>query len=391
MMKKVIFAFLFALGISTATSAQNNAVGETRPLKVAIFAPLYLDSAFNNNSYKYGKTFAKFTQPGFDFVQGAIVALDSLSLPKGSVEAYIYDSKSETESVPWLINNNKLDSVDLIIGSVKDLELSKLSAFSKEMNIPFISATSPNDGGTVANPFFVMLNASLRGHCESIHSFLVQNHGTDKIYLCRKFGAQEDKIEQYFKTINEADGNPLLNIEYINFENDFASLKNKLDSNRSSVIIGASLNEDFANNLTKAIYQIKDDYPLELIGMPNWETFEDLKKSSVKDLPIIYTNAYYNTKGDFNSRKIQAAYNKKFNGNPTEMVFKGYEVVYTFVKLLSRYKNDFNSHLNESALKMYSEFNFKPVYLRKGTNMPDYFENKHLFLLKILNGKVSKF
>ncbi len=388
----IVFACFFAIANANAqveTTTENNV---TKQFRIAIFAPLYLDSAFDGNEYKFKNSFPKFSQPGLDFVQGAIIALDSLNLPIGSVEAHIYDSKSETESLQYLIANGDLDEINLIIGSVKDAELTRLSAFAKQKNIPFISATSPNDGGNVANPFFIMLNATLLGHCESIHSFLLQNHGTDKIYLCRKQGMQEDKIAQYLKSINEEDGSALLNIETIDIVgDDFSPLENRLDSNRSSIVIAGSLNEDFAKGITKQLYGMKDTYPLELIGMPNWESFETLRGSDYKNFPIIYTTSYNNLKTDANSKKILNAYAKKFTVNPVDMVYKGFEAVNTFVRLVTKYNIDFTSHLNDAAFKSYSEFNFKPVFLKKGTNFPDFFENKHLFLMKILNGKVTRF
>jgi ABC-type branched-subunit amino acid transport system substrate-binding protein len=396
MTKKIIyilFTCFFAVANATAqVEATATTKNTEKQFHVAIFAPLFLDSAFDGNDYKFKNSFPSFTQAGFDFVQGAMIALDSLPMPKESVQAEIYDSKSEEQSIQWLIANNKLDEIDLIIGSVKDAELTKLSAFAKQKNIPFISATSPNDGGNTANPFFIMLNASLLGHCESIHSFLLQNHGTDKIYLCRKPGTQEDKIVQYFKSINEEEGKALLNIETIDFDgDDFSALESRLDSNRSSIVIGGSLNESFAKDLSKKLYSMKDTYPIELIGMPNWESFSDFKKSNYKDFPIMYTTSYNNPKSDANSKKVLNAYAKKFKVNPPDMVYKGYEAVYTFVKLVTKYNIDFTSHLNDPAFKSYSEFNFKPVFLKKGTNFPDYFENKHLFLMKLLNGKVTRF
>ena len=88
-----------------------------------------------------------------------------------------------------------------------------LADFALQKNIPFISATYPNDAGITGNPFLVIMNSTLKAHCDAIYSYILQNHGTDKIYLCRKKGAQEDMVASYFKQMNEQDGKPLLPIE----------------------------------------------------------------------------------------------------------------------------------------------------------------------------------
>jgi ABC-type branched-subunit amino acid transport system substrate-binding protein len=386
-MKKVI-PLIALLHMCFNTQAQE-ITAAVKTYHVAIFSPLYLDSAFNGSMYKYGKGFPKFVQPGLDFVQGAQIALDSLPLPKGTIQANIYDTKAQLQNIAWLVANHKLDSVDLIIGSVKDADLTKLAAFAKQKNIPFVSATSPNDGGVSGNPFYIMVNGTLRAHCESIFGSLLQNHTTEKIFLCRKKGGQEDKIADYFKSINDADGKPLLNIETINFEEDFSVLKNKLDSNVKSIIIGGSLNEDFGTGLVNAAFDIREIYPLEIIGMPNWDAFEELRKSKLKDFGIKYTASYYNAKADMYSKKVQSVYSKKYKGSATDMSYKGFEAVYFFSRLLHKYPDDFMSHLNEPQFKVFTEYNFKPVNL-KNTNLPDYFENKHLYFMKILNGKVVR-
>jgi hypothetical protein len=388
MIKKITIAVLVLCAtMKSFAQPMSNAL---KTYRVGIFSPLFLDSVFSDNGYKYGKNFPKFTQQGLDFVQGAQIALDSMPLPNGNIRATIYDSKAEQQTVSWLIENHKLDSLDLVIGAVKDAEFLQLAAFAKQKNIPFISATLPNDGGVTSNPFLVIVNSTLRAHCENIYSYLLQNHGTDNIILCRKKGSQEDKIAEYFRSINQPDGKPLLNIKTINIDGDFSVLKAKLDSTKKNVIIGASLNEDFANELVSTAYGLKKSYPSEIIGMPNWDAFADLKKTTYKDFPVLYTTPYINTKSDSYSKRIQACYLKKYKGIPSDMTYKGFEAVFVFARLITRYPDDFMSHLNDYSYKVFSEYNFKPVFVNKKSGMPDYFENKHLYFMRIMNGKVTK-
>ena len=363
------------------------------PLKtyrVGIFSALYLDSVFSNDEYNYGKKFPKFTQQGLDFVQGAEIALDSMPLPNGNIIATVFDAKANVNDIPWLITNHKLDSLDLLIGSVKDVDFINLAKFAKQKNIPFISSTYPNDGGIVDNPFLVIVNPTLRAHCETIYSYLLQSHGTDKIILCRKKGSQEDKIADYFKMINGSDGKPLLNIQTINFEEDFNKLVSSLDSNRKTVIIGGSLNETFSNGLVNAAYKLKETYPLEVVGMPNWDGFSFLKKTSFKEFPVYYTTAFINNKSNLYTKQITQVYSKKYKGVPSDMAYKGYESVYIFARLVTRYPDDFMSHLNEYSYKVFNDYNFKAVYVNKKKKIPDYFENKRLYFMKMYNGKSSK-
>jgi hypothetical protein len=144
------------------------------------------------------------------------------------------------------------------------------------------------------------------------------------------------------------------------------------------------------HELVSTAYGLKKSYPSEIIGMPNWDAFADLKKVSYKDFPVLYTTPYINTKSDNYSKRIQACYLKKYKGIPSDMTYKGFEAVFVFARLITRYPDDFMSHLNDYSYKVFSEYNFKPVFVNKKNGMPDYFENKHLYFMRIMNGKVTK-
>ena len=395
MYKKITTALFLIIAISSTTNcyAQNDTATKGPVYKIGIFAPLYLDSVFTKNTFRYRQSVPRFIMPAVDFVQGALIALDSLQAGDDFIDASIYDTKSFKETVSDLIKNKKLDSLQLIIGSVRDDEYVQLAAFALQKNIPFISVTYPNDGGITGNPFLVIMNSTLKAHCDAIYSYILQNHGTDKIYLCRKKGKQEDMVAAYIKQMNEQDGKALLPIETLNLDENLnaAFLKSKLDSNRKSVIIGASLDEAFAGGLAKACYDLNKAYPITLIGMPNWDNFALFyNNKTFADFPIYYTTPFYTEKHDAFSKSLAAAYNIKYKGKPSDMAFKGFESVFLFTKLLAQNPGNFMSNINSKNTKVFCDYNFKAVRLQNELAIPDYFENKHLYLIKILNGNILK-
>ena len=403
----VTISFIVAILASTILSAnaqkaiQAQSVAATLPVAapiktyhIGIFAPLYLDSVFSpEGNFHYKQGIPRLIESALEFVQGAELGFDSLYLPNTNVIVSIYDSKSYNEPVPTLIKEKKLDSLDIIIGAVKDAEYKELADFSLLKKIPFISATYPNDGGITQDPYLVIMNPTLKAHCEAIFSYLLENHGTDKIFLVRKKGVQEDKIADYFKEINMQDGKPLLNIQTLNYEasqQDADNLKKKLDSTKQTIIIGGSLDEAFATNLTLACHDLFQSYPITLIGMPNWDGFKQLTKSDVfADFPVYITSPYFNDKLDNNSRMLMNGYMIKYKGKPTDMAFKGYECASVFTNLLIKYSTAIMSNLNDKTFKVFSDYNFRPVMFGN-YDSPDYFENKHLYFVKIQGGNSSK-
>jgi substrate-binding family protein len=390
-MKKFLSAIFFLLVVLNAQAQDRT---KLKTYRVGIFAPLYLDAAFNAaGDFKYTQSIPSFMLPGLDFAQGAEAGLDSMDLGNVNIIASFYDSKSTVNTVATLIKCKKLDSLDLIIGSVKDIEFKELADFCLNKKIPFISATYPNDGGIVANPYLVIVNSTLKAHCEAIYSYLLQNHGSDKIFLVRKKGAQEDKIAAYIRHANDQDDKPLLNIQTINVDSivSYDFLKKKLDSTHHSVIIGASLDEAFGTSLTEACSDLHTEYPITLIGMPNWNSFKIFAdKDAIQDFPVYYTSPFYTDKTDNFSQMLLNDYAIRYKGIPTDMAFKGFECAYLFTKLLITYPTDMMDHLNDKDDKVFSDYNFLPQTILKGGAYPDYYENEHLYFIKILGAQISK-
>ena len=392
MKKNFLFLIVALIFASLQFSyAQNEIATPPKTYHIALFAPLYLDSAFSMDEMNSGTSIPKFIMPAVEFVQGAHIALDTLTFNGKSAEVSIYDSKSYTQPISWLIKYKKLDNVDLIIGSVKDLDYHELADFALQRNIPFVSATYPNDGGIIANPFLIIVNSTLKANCEGIFSYLLQKHGTDKIYIIKRKG--DDRIENYFRNINYSEGKPLLNMRTIMVDSTIStySLMNRIDTLHTAVIIGASLDERFAKSLADACYPIQKKHPLILIGMPNWDGFRSLYQKDVyKDFPIRYTTPHYDsTDNPFDSILVKK-YFQIYRTKPSDMAYKGFGITWYFTNLLLQYPDSIIYHINDSALSVFHDYNFRPVYIEKQNDTPDYYENKHLFIMEILNGDIMR-
>ena len=191
--------------------------------------------------------------------------------------------------------------------------------------------------------------------------------------------------------MNEPDNKPLLDIQTVNIvDSNFNSIKLKLDSNTTNVIIAGSLDEYFAFNLCSEAASLNETYPIKIFGMPNWDGFKSFtKKNALTDYPVYFTSSFYNARWDNMSKKIKDIYLKKYKGVPSDYTYKGFETVFAFSTLLTKYPEDLISHLNDNPVKIFSEYNFKPIF-NNGNDKPDYFENKHLYFMKVENGKVMK-
>jgi hypothetical protein len=327
--------------------------------------------------------------PGLDFTEGALMAFDSIRTQQ-PMKVYVYDIRSAAQSIQQLKDNKTFDSLDLMIGSVSGMDYRQLADIAFQKNIPFVSATFPNDGGVTNNPFTFIANSTLGVHCEVLYNFILRNFSTANIIYLRKKGVQEDRLNTYFNNSNKSSsGTGLLKWKTINTDSvSTKTLAAVLDSEKVNIIIAGSLDERFAVQVVNASLSVTKKYNVQLIGMPTWETLREMSRPDWKSIPLYYSTAFFNN-GSAKWNHFTKTFTDATYGRPSDLAFKGFDLTYNFVNLLLKYGSQLPKNINDKSYRWFLEYDFKPV-LNKTNGRPDYFENKQVYILKRMNGLTSR-
>ncbi len=385
-MKKFILTLLFFISALQLVQSQNG----TARHKIAIFAPLYLDSAFNElDEYRYAKNvFPKFINPGLEFYEGAQLALDSLNKEYAQLEVFVYDTRSAKESLTEQLNKPEMDSMALIIAHCNTSEVKIFADAGLKRNIPVINANLPNDGGTNSNPFFVLLNPTLRTQCEGIYRHIQKYYSLNPIIVFRKKGQLEDRIKLYFDEFGKNTVGVPLKMKYVDLTDSFTvnHLKPYLDTTNQTLCLAGSLDENFGRRLVQQLATLKKQkYLSSVVGMPTWDNIKDFNKPEFKGIEITYSNPFYNAKLDKFSQSIINYFNTVMYARPSDMVFRGYEVTWKYARLLLQYGKDLSSNLSNKSHKVFTDFDIQPVVNKENMSL-EYFENRKLYFLKWQDG-----
>ena len=389
MKKAFFFTICCAMLLSVCTQAQTD---KPSKYKVGLFIPLFLDSAFDvSQQYRYGKNFPRQSIPGLEFFEGAEFALDSLNKENINLDIHVFDTKSAISSIGSILSSPIIDSIDLIIGHVSGNEYLQLAQAAKNKNIPFISATYPNDGGIKSNPNVVMVNAKLNTHIQSLYNYILRNWGTNNIVWFRRSNPADDRIADVFKQLNQSPGGGVMKYKEVTLPENFTltDIAGKLDSTKQNVIIAGSLDEAFGKKMISTCASLSKSYLTNIVGMPTWENNKDLNKLEFRRLSIIYSTTFYNPATAGWASQFEESYRKMTFSKPSDMAFKGFEITYYFVHLLLKYDTALINNLNDKSLKLITDYDFKPIRWSKSGDIPDYYENKRIYIIRRQNGQVS--
>jgi hypothetical protein len=102
------------------------------PQKIAVLAPLYLDTAFNDYTYQLGnKNIPQYIIAGLDFYNGVMLAVDALQKEHANIEVWIYDTKKKGTDINTILKGMAIQNFSLIIASLNNTDEQKaVSDFS---------------------------------------------------------------------------------------------------------------------------------------------------------------------------------------------------------------------------------------------------------------------
>jgi hypothetical protein len=389
-----IKGLLFVISLLFITVAKSQNSSNAKPLRIAVFAQLYLDSAFSKDGiYKHDLQMPKYMLSGLDFTEGFLLALDSIP-NAANVEVHFYDLRDNRLNISSLKKENTFDSVNLIIGAVSGNDYRQLAAIALQYQIPFLSVTFPNDGGITQNPFTILLNPTISAHCHAIIKFLLQHQKNSNLILLQKKGTQDEKIKDYLDVYNRTKtGKKLLEWSHHIASDSFKTedIIDLLDSTRQNIVICGSFDENLAAQCLNISSSLKT-YKIQYAGPPSWETMKELQLPKHKDKTIYFPTSFFNN-GSSDYLNFQKIFLAKTEGKASDVSFRGYDVALNFIQLLLHHKSEFINQLNDTSYQKLIEYNIQPVFLNKGPRA-DYFENKNVYIIKKSNGisvKMGKF
>lgn len=369
-----ITLFVLLLSCFANTYAQTATAVQERKT-ITVFIPLEIDAAFNGPDYILGNNnLPKTMLPGLDFYNGVLMAIDSLKKTNTSLDIRIIDAKQKNISLATLLADSSLQKTSLIVSAVTNRTDTKLIAdFALANQTPMVSAIFPNDAGVTNNPFFTIVNPTLKTQCEAISSYLQNNFAKNTILYCKKKGTTEDYIQSIILDSNSKTEKSFLNIE-VEDSLVFSDLAPYLDSTKQNILLCGSLKESFGTALIKLLNE-NPAYKSTVIGMPTWDGDKSIY---VPNVETIYASPYYFNGNEKLLKQLSAAYKLKYLGRPSDQFFKGYETLLYFTNALL-----------SSPMPVFNSFKLIPVYNSSIKSQIDYQENKNLYFFRKQNGQLK--
>lgn len=354
--------------------------------QIDILIPLYLDELVKDNKVIVKGKLPEKAQGGLNFYEGIKLAVDTLASMGYKTDIFVHDISASGAKVEQLIEKDSLKHTDLIIGFVPANNVAALAKYAQSKKVNFISAFSPSDAGVRENPYFILMNPTLQNNCEAIVKSIVKKRSRESILICKKTNSTNDSAAYTYIT----DGREIKNLTEVDCNKlpDSAQLAAALESNTTNIVIVPVLDPVYAEKLVNQLHTYFPEYRFDIYGMPTWKNLVSNKKMIDwgEHISINITQPYYFDPTVSSGVAVANKYKSQFGGKPTELSYRGFELVYWMTDLLNKYGAIFNEKTNDDGMAIFTKYELKPRW--DNDNNFYYIENKHLYLYHYQAGTV---
>ena len=335
--------------------------------RVALMLPLYLGEVAGLNAENPVRRTVDESRPlqFIPFYEGFRMALDSLERNGLKVKLYVYDVDKDTAKTRQVLRKPELKSVNLIIGLLYHRNFQMVAEFAKKNRIPIVNPVSERSDIFTTNPYVFKVMPARKAQFDQLAGYMQREFNDGQIIIVRsgQYGDREAP-ERLRKECQERKMNALM------AEGQEVAI-GKLKKDTMNYVIAFSDNAAYTLDLTRRFFELRNDYLITMVGLPDWGSMEGLEMEYLIALRThLMTKQFVDYREPATNRFV-LQYQETYRTDPPKLAFQGFDVAMYFLTALREYGTGFTRCIDSLKVSlMQTRFEF----LRSKTGG---FENQH--------------
>lgn len=302
------------------------------------------------------------SESSMDFYSGALLAARDLGESGINVDLSVYDVAGG--SLP--ITEERLLKTDVVIGPISSGDLGRL--LEKAPETTYIVSPLDHRAEVLASSHgnFIQTPTPSNVQYDDLVDWIAEERkGNEKVTVIFEKGARDTHdINALIARLDKSA------IEYSSFSysilegrNILESLKSLMSAEGRNHVLVASESEAFVNDAIRNInLMIYNKYDITLYGPSKIRSFETIEIGNLHDARLHISMAYYIDYDSPQVRDFILKYRALYNTEPTQFAFQGYDSMYYFISMCSRYGSNWPEALGLERVRMLqSDYMFRKM------------------------------
>ncbi len=323
---------------------------ENDNFQLAILLPLNISQ---NDTLSYSDTLKPEHFRFYEFLEGIYLAIDSMRLEGLNLTVEVFDTGKNPETIRGIIENDKLQEADLIIGPVFPNEIEIVAAFAKSKHIPMVSPLSTYDA-VMNNPYAFQVRNKLPRQIELATTYLGSKYNQNVLVIgqlsekgnpdfTRFLGNLGPQIKEHdpakkatFKTIYFSEAERI----FTNADSVTIQLDRYLPALAPNFIVLPSENEVFITEVINQLQQLSTTHTIHVFGLNQW-VFGKLDLSNLFNVNLeLYSDFEEYPFVDYTDSLVLnfcRKYKENWNIEPSWYSFHGFDIAWFFTRALFQF------------------------------------------------------
>lgn len=268
------------------------------------------------------------TLPALHFLEGALMAVDSLLPLKVKCELKIVDTGLDSAATVKKIQELSAGNTEAIISMLPASFNAQLGLASDGWRKPVFIFQAGNTSLLGKHPFLRLATASNTTQIKSTGAYMAQTWPASRFILVYRDQRGEDALASLYASVLDSTLGASGKSIKLNYKSaGWSGLKEKLDKSKRNVLIIPTTDESFLSSLTNKLVEVKNDYTIMLAGLPVWESFETIDPSV---LTSFNTHIFNNLFLDFNypaTNEFRNSFISLYHGDALPQAYVAYDLI----------------------------------------------------------------
>lgn len=289
-----------------------------------------------------------------EYYQGVLTALDHVNALGSKYKVFVYDSKNDTSTLKRILGRSEMKEMDMIIGPTDQNQVRIAAYFARKYEIPIFSPVTVIGDAIVQNPYLYNLAPSAEMRAEEFLKFYRKYHGDKKLIIVRDG-----------KRLDKTFGAALMSLLEKQSSVSYTAVASSRSRTWTSVLSEAqNIVLHLSEDKTEVNYAITGLMPyakrVTLIGSEKWLDFTSMDYSFYKQLKIHFLSTNLSNIPNVQSKQMRIEFREKYNGDPSEFAYMGYDQVLFACELLNAFGPHFPLFIPNKSFE-YSNNRFELV------------------------------
>lgn len=324
---------------------------------VSLLIPFKLDQI---NLQTASKTQVERADMAIDFYQGVLMGLDSAAASGLNFKVNVFDTKDENGRIAELLKKETLKNSHLIIGPVFPDGVKFITNFAIANNLTLVSPLAASKPSDFHNPRLISIVNNIDQHGMKIADYIA-DHYQPANSIVVLINPRKTADEQFAAPIRQRFKAKYSNFIVQEFTSAYAFETRMIKDKKYAVVICSS-DAPFVTPSLDKLYKLKrlptGGFNINVFGHPNWAK-QNYNINQLQELNAILSTSY---RVDYKQASVISfvkKYRAKYNFEPSEFSFKGFDIGYYFARLLAKHGPNYSEYLTKEKYKgLHNSFDF---------------------------------